>query len=240
MRNIKIVQWIALLALAVTACTAIPATGGQTDAKDEMMAEPTSTSVMMEEATHPADDMMESGTATPDAMADPMMDKGTSTPDSMQESNMMDAPAWFTAELTDVSTGETFSIADYKGKVVLVEMMAQWCPTCLSQAKQVTELHSMLGESAEFVSVSLDIDPNEDAATLKTYVERNGFSWMFAVAPAEVSREIGNLYGSQYLNPPSAPILLVDRDGNTHLLDYGLKSAEELKEAIEPLLNGGM
>ena len=119
-------------------------------------------------------------------------------------------------------------------------MMAQWCPTCLSQAKQVTELHSMLGESAEFVSISLDIDPNEDAATLKTYVERNGFSWMFAVAPAEVSREIGNLYGSQYLNPPSAPILLVDRDGNTHLLDYGLKSAQELKEAIEPLLNGGM
>jgi thiol-disulfide isomerase/thioredoxin len=169
-----------------------------------------------------------------------MMDKGTSTPDSMQDSNMMDVPAWFTAELTDVSTGETFSIADYKGKVVLVEMMAQWCPTCLSQAKQVTELHSLLGESAEFVSVSLDIDPNEDAATLKTYVERNGFSWMFAVAPAEVSREIGNLYGSQYLNPPSAPILLVDQDGNTHLLDYGLKSAQELKEAIEPLLNGGM
>lgn len=194
MRKIKIVQMIALLALAVTACT-----------------------------------------ATPDAMADPMMEKETPAAEAM-----MDVPAWFTTELTEVTTGETFSIVIYKGKVVLVEMMAQWCPTCLSQAKQVKELHSMLGESAEFVSVSLDIDPNEDAATLKTYVERNGFSWMFAVAPAEVSREIGNLYGSQYLNPPSAPILLVDRDGNTHLLDYGLKSAQELKDAIEPLLNGGM
>jgi thiol-disulfide isomerase/thioredoxin len=202
MRKIKIVQWIALLALAVTACTAIPVTGEQSDAKDDMMTVPTSTSVMMEEATHPADEKMESGTASPDAIADPMMEKETPAAEAM-----MDVPAWFTTELTDVTTRETFSIADYKGKVVLVEMMAQWCPTCLSQAKQVTELHSMLGESAEFVSLSLDIDPNEDAATLKEYVERNGFSWMFAVAPAEVSREIGNLYGSQYLNPPSAPIL---------------------------------
>ena len=85
MRKIKIVQWIALLALSVTACTAIPVTGGQSDAKDEMMAEPTSTSVMMEEATHSADDGMESGNATPDAMADPMMEKETPAADAMMD-----------------------------------------------------------------------------------------------------------------------------------------------------------
>jgi hypothetical protein len=46
-------------------------------------------------------------------------------------------PDWFNIELTDVQTGETFSMNDYAGKIVLVETMTIWCPNCLIQATQV-------------------------------------------------------------------------------------------------------
>ena len=89
-------------------------------------------------------------------------------------------------------------------------------------------------------SIGLDIDPNEDAVTLKNYIERNGFTWLYAVSPIEVSREISQLYGDQFLNPPSTPMLIIDRAGEVHLLPFGIKSASELQSALEPFLQEDM
>ena len=143
---------------------------------------------------------------------------------------------WFSIELTDVQTGESFSMNDYAGKVVLVETMAMWCPNCIVQAHEVRQLHTLLGDPEDFISVSLDVDVNEDEASLKKYVQEYGFDWHFAVAPLEVARALGNLYTAQYLNPPLSPMLLIDRDGNVHHLEYGQKSAEDLQKFVEPFL----
>jgi hypothetical protein len=152
------------------------------------------------------------------------------------EDPMVTAPAYFSTELTDVRSDESFTIADFKGKVVLVETLAMWCSNCLKQQNQVLELHRIIGERDDFVSLGLDIDPFEDAAMLKDYIRRNGFTWPYAVAPAEVSREIGNLYGDQFLNPPSTPMFIIDRHGQVHPLPFGIKSAGELMEALRPFL----
>ena len=143
---------------------------------------------------------------------------------------------WFSVELTDAQTGQTFTMNDYAGKVVLVETMAMWCPNCARQGKEVQNMHELLGHPDDLISVSLDVDPNEDQAALKEYVEELGFDWHFAVAPLEVARALGNLYTAQYLNPPLSPMLIIDRDGNVHHLQYGEKSAETLKKSVEPYL----
>ncbi|MBI5954792.1 MAG: TlpA family protein disulfide reductase [Chloroflexi bacterium] len=143
---------------------------------------------------------------------------------------------WFNMELTDAVTGETFTMNDYAGKVVLVETMAMWCPNCLVQAGEVRKLHELLGNPEDLVSVSLDVDLNEDEASLKQYVQEYGFEWHFAVAPLEVARSLGNLYTAQYLNPPLSPMLVIDRDGNVHHLEYGRKTAETLQKVVEPFL----
>ncbi len=187
----------------------------------------------MEEKTPEA--MMEE--KTPEAM---MEEK---TPEAMMEKSpeaMMEAPAWFSAALIDVRSGESFTLNDFKGKVVLVETLAMWCPSCKRQQIQVKALHEALGMDEDLVSIGLDIDPNENAADLKAYTESNGFDWIYAVAPAEVAREIGMLYGDQFLNPPSTPILVIDRHGEAHPMPFGVKSAADLQAFIEPFLKDGM
>ena len=153
---------------------------------------------------------------------------------------MMDLPAWFSAELTDVTSGETLTVAGLKGKVVLVETMAIWCSNCLRQQQEVKALHEALGTEDGLVTLVLDIDPNENADHLRDYAARNGFDWTYVVAPREVARQIGQLYGDQFLNPPSTPMLIVDRDGEVHPLPFGRKTAEDLQEALEPFLSEGM
>jgi len=189
----------------------------------------------------PTETMMEKPAATPEAM----MSAETATPDGMMKDSetpeaLMETPAWYSAALTDAATGKTFSIQELKGKVVLVETLAQWCPNCKKQQGEVKALREKLGMQEDFVSIGLDIDPNENAADLKNYVMSNGFDWLYAVAPVEVSREIARLYGDQFLNPPSTPILIIDRQGVAHPLPFGIKSADDLYQAVDEYLKEGM
>jgi cytochrome oxidase Cu insertion factor (SCO1/SenC/PrrC family) len=144
---------------------------------------------------------------------------------------------WVDVQLTDVQTGETFTMTDFSGKVVLIETMAMWCPNCIVQANEVKKLHNLLENSEDLVSVSLDVDVNEDAASLKDYSEGYGFEWRFAIAPLEVARALGNLYSAEYLNPPISPMLLIDRNGVVHELPYGRKNADKLLEILQPFLD---
>jgi cytochrome oxidase Cu insertion factor (SCO1/SenC/PrrC family) len=145
-------------------------------------------------------------------------------------------PEWFAMELTDAQSGETFTMNDYAGKVVLLETMAIWCPNCVIQGNEVRKLHQALGNPDDLISVSLDVDFNEDQASLKEYASGYGFDWHFAVAPLLVARALGNLYSAEYLNPPLSPMMIIDRDGNVHHLDYGKKDAETLQKIVEPYL----
>jgi thiol-disulfide isomerase/thioredoxin len=145
-------------------------------------------------------------------------------------------PDWFHIEMTDVRTGQAFRINDFAGKVVLVEAMAEWCPTCIEQQREVKKLHDLLPNPDDLVSVSLDIDVHEDGPSLKTYAEALGNDWHYAVAPLEVARALGNLYSVEYLNPPYSPMLLIDRTGQATSLPYGVKTADYLRTTLEPYL----
>ena len=204
----------------------------------------------MDEAAEMMDD--DSDAALPDT-SDPMTgddSAGSMEPEateasaeastSMDEEALMDLPAWFSAELTDVNSGETLTVAGLSGKVVLVETMAIWCSNCLRQQQEVKALHEALGMEDGLVTLVLDIDPNENAEHLRDYAAKHGFDWTYVVAPREVAREIGQLYGDQFLNPPSTPMLIVDRHGEVHLLPFGRKTAEDLQEALAPFLSEGM
>ena len=150
--------------------------------------------------------------------------------------DVVTTPEWFDMELTDVQTGKTFTMNDYAGKVILLETMAMWCPNCVIQANEVRKLHEALGNPKDLISVSLDVDVNEDGPALKEYAFGYGFEWHFAVAPLEVARALGNLYTAQYLNPPLSPMLIIDREGSVHHLEYGMKDAETLQKIVEPYL----
>jgi cytochrome oxidase Cu insertion factor (SCO1/SenC/PrrC family) len=172
------------------------------------------------------------GCASQPSPAENLMASTAETPETASTRDLN----WFDMELTDAVSGETFTMSDFAGKVVLVETMAMWCPNCLVQANEVRKMHEALGNPKDLISVSLDVDTNEDAATLKKYVEEYGYDWRFAVAPLLVARALGNRYSAQYLNPPISPMLLIDREGEVHLLEYGFKSAEALQEFVEPFL----
>jgi thiol-disulfide isomerase/thioredoxin len=147
------------------------------------------------------------------------------------------APDWFNIKLTDVRTGQTFSINDFAGKVVLIETMAEWCPNCARQQSEVKKLEELTNHTEDLVHISLDTDLHEDAATLKDYADQYGFDWYFAISPLELDRALGNLYSAEFLNPPLTPMLFIDRHGGVYSLPFGpLKGAAALQLTLAPYL----
>jgi len=71
----------------------------------------------------------------------PMLGKGASAPD-------------FT--LPDLN-GNPVSLSDYRGKVVLFNIWATWCPPCVSEMPSMEKLHqNMKGEDFDILAVSID------------------------------------------------------------------------------------
>ena len=250
--------WLMLVAMVVlvTACGGTtPPTAAEKPATEEVMMDKDNVDEAMTDKTM-TDEVMSDEALTDEAMADEATPDETMSDEAMPDETMTDEatpdeamvdeatpvpiPDWFNVELTDVNTGETFRIADFKGKVVLIETMAVWCPTCARQAKEIQTVHEMLGERDDFVSVTLDVDPNETEEMLKAYTDQNGFGWNYAVSPHEVNRALGNLYSAQYLNPPVSPLLIIDQQGRVYGLPFGtVKKATNLKPTLETYFNGG-
>jgi thiol-disulfide isomerase/thioredoxin len=152
--------------------------------------------------------------------------------DELGEGSNDDEPLdWRNVELTDVLTGETFTISQLNDKPILLESFAVWCPTCKKQQDEVKALHEDIGD--DVVSIGLDTDVNEDASQVKSHAQSNGFNWRFAVSPASMTQSLINEFGPGIVSAPSAPVVLICPDGSARKLSSGVKKADKLKSEID-------
>ena len=65
------------------------------------------------------------------------------------------------------ATGQTVRLSDYKGKVILLEFFATWCPHCQAEAQHLTKVFGSLSpDRFGFLSVNAD---SEDPASLYAF-----------------------------------------------------------------------
>ncbi len=143
--------------------------------------------------------------------------------------------AWQTATLTDVRSGESFTIADLAGRLVVIEPMAIWCTNCARQQREASKALAAL-DSNDVVYISLDVDPGEQPADLAAYADERGFDWRFVVAGRDLSRALALDLGDQVLSPPSTPRIIVTQDGRVIGPDFGAQEAADLEADLRDLL----
>ena len=140
------------------------------------------------------------------------------------------AQDWRDIPLRDVVGGETFRISDFEGHPILLESFAVWCPTCTKQQKEIRKLHQDIGN--DVISISLDVDPNEVEDLVRDHASRNGFDWLYAIAPPELTQALIEEFGHKIVAAPLSPIVLICEDQRARLLKRGVKKAEVLYEEI--------
>ena len=72
-------------------------------------------------------------------------------------------------------TGKPVSIEDYRGKVVLLNIWATWCPPCKVEMPSMERLHRKLaGTDFRLIAVSVD---EEDSTVVNTFVKDMGLTF---------------------------------------------------------------
>jgi thiol-disulfide isomerase/thioredoxin len=102
--------------------------------------------------------------------------------------------------------GEAMSLADFHGKVVLLNIWATWCAPCRREMPTLERLQAELG-GADFEVVALSIDRN-GLPVVKEFYDDLGLRELgiYVDASAKAPRELSAL------GVPTT--LLIDRDGN--------------------------
>lgn len=128
--------------------------------------------------------------------------------------------------MTDVLTGNHFKLSDFKGKPVLVEQMAIWCPLCAQEQVQLQAVKQKLGD--KIVLVSVDIDPNETPQNLGNYATSRNRIWIW-------SKDTGPFLNFFQLSPPDTPVVVISQDGTYKLFSGKITDSSEFLSYLQTL-----
>jgi len=129
--------------------------------------------------------------------------------------------------LTDLE-GKKVELSSLKGKVVLLNFWATWCPSCRAEMPSLNKLYEGLrSQGFEVVGISTDGSADE----VKEYVKQKGLSFRIVM---DDKREVSRKY--RVFSLPTS--FLIDKKGNVvekFFGDYEWNDAP-VKQKIEKLL----
>ena len=120
---------------------------------------------------------------------------------------------------------KAFSLADWKGKVVIVEFWATDCPICMGEMPKMAKLYQSFHEKGlEIVGVNLD----EDEAALRGAMKDNNIAWTI-LFPSKSKSDIAIKWGIM----PIPKIYVIDRKGLIRNADV---LGDDLAKAVGSLI----
>lgn len=99
--------------------------------------------------------------------------------------------------------GKIHRLEDYRGKWVLVNLWATWCPPCLSEIPELSSLHDAHKDS-DLVVIGIAIDSGS-SSKVASFAEAHGISYPIVMGDRKITRQIGELkvLPTSYLYAPN-------------------------------------
>lgn len=124
--------------------------------------------------------------------------------------------------------GETVSLADYQGEVVLINIWATWCPPCVREIPRLVRLHEQF-QAQGFAVLGVNTAWQDERSDVERFVQSQGISYPVLF---DVEGEVSQSYSGRLL-PTS---YLVDRDGKIVNTYVGEVDEAQLEEHIAALI----
>jgi thiol-disulfide isomerase/thioredoxin len=141
---------------------------------------------------------------------------------AMMTGDHPDAPA---ISLMDIE-GKKLDLADYKGKVVVLDFWATWCGPCRIEIPGLIELQNKYA-SRGFSVIGISMD-DESGSVVDFYKE---FKMNYPVAVG--NQRVGELYGGIFGLPTT---FLIGRDGRIYSKHTGATGVDVMEDEVQQLL----
>lgn len=133
-----------------------------------------------------------------------------------------------TTELDDLAGGKR-ALTHWRGKVVVVNFWATWCPPCREEIPGLIAVHKRFaGQGVEVVGVAIDT-----AEKVRPFAQSLGMDYPLLLGEAnalELMRRLGNATGALPYT------IVLDRSGTIAARHLGLLTAEQVANLVQPLL----
>ena len=123
--------------------------------------------------------------------------------------------------------GKQVRLKDFKGKVVLLEFWATWCPPCRLSAPELQALHERM-EGEDFAIIAIAVE--DKLQRVRKFIEEKGITYTVVID----DKGVDDAYGVHSI--PTT--LLLDKEGNVALTQKGYApgSFEMLEKDIRELM----
>lgn len=123
--------------------------------------------------------------------------------------------------------GRALRLSDYKGKVVVLNFWATWCPPCRA------EMPDLIRMQREYRSQGLQVVgityPPEEIAEVRQFVRKLGVNYPIALGTIETK--------SLFDETETLPLtIVIDREGKVRQRIEGILLPQEFEQKIRPLL----
>jgi len=143
--------------------------------------------------------------------------------DANQLESPKPAPDW---ELQDLD-GKTIHSSVFKGKVVVLDFWATWCPPCRAEIPGFIELQNKYqAQGLAVVGVSVD---QAGLDTVKSFAKKLGINYPVVLTDAKIDTAYGGIDGL-----PTT--FVIDRTGRIVKQHSGFTEKSEIEAEIKPLL----
>ncbi|MCA1614041.1 MAG: TlpA family protein disulfide reductase [Acidobacteria bacterium] len=129
-------------------------------------------------------------------------------------------------ELRDLK-GRRHRLSDYRGKVVLLNFWATWCPPCRAEMPDLVRLQRRYRtRGLRIIGITY---PPETARAVRRFAAKLRVNYPVALGTEEMK--------TLFTRSETLPLtVVIDRDGNVRELIEGILLPEEFEQKIEPLL----
>ena len=123
--------------------------------------------------------------------------------------------------------GAKKSLSDFKGKVIILDFWATWCPPCKAEIPHFIELYKEYrNQGLEIIGVALDWNAQRVVAP---FVQERGINYTVLLGKKDVT----DLYGGIMSIPTT---FIIDRNGGIRKRYIGYKDKEIFEKEIKKLL----